>query len=450
MPIRVSGLSSGLPPNLVDQVIEAERMPVKKMQEDKAKIEDKVKLVTDFETKINDILKNLSTIVSMKGFSDMTFKSGFPDIVDGVVDPALAESGDWTLEVEQLATKPAIVSSGVESATETSLGVGYIKFTTSDGDHEIYIDKENSTLEKIAQTINGYDVGVKATVINDRKDKGDSFKLQLTGAKTGDDHEVIFPTVYLVDGDQDFIFDEKLAAKNAKFKLNGHEFETADNKVTDLIPGVTLDLKQARPGTPVKLNITENYDAIGDKVKSFVDAYNSALGFIQNQSKLTPDKSGNPRLGPLGGDSMLRTAESRLRSIIQDRQLTNSYHERIIELGVEFNRNGTLDFKPEKLKKAISEEPRDVIEFMRGNLVDTGFVTTMRKKIRDLTDQNSGPVGSRKNNLQKQVSNIDQKIERKEKSLEKREESLRRQFAKMEEAMSKMQSQSGALAGGKQ
>ena len=449
MPIRVSGLASGgLPANLVDQVIEAERMPLKKMNEDKQKIEDKVKLVTEFETKINDIQKNLSSIIGARGFSDMKFVSGFPDIIDGQVDPAVAEAGDWTFEVMQLATKPSIVSNGVPDKDKSSVGVGYLKFSTPEGMQEVYIDEDSSTLEKVAEKINGAELGVKASIINDRKDKEDSFKLQLTGAKTGDDHEIEFPAVYMVDGDFDFEFNEKLPAKNAKYKLNGHEFESADNKITDVIPGVTLDLKQAREGVPVKLNITENYEAIGDKVKTFVDSYNAALAFIQGQNKLTGDKGGAQRLGPLGGDSMLRSTEGRLRQIIQDVQETNSSFERILELGVEFNRNGTLDYKPEKFKKAVAENPKDVIEFMRGNLVDTGFITNMRKKIRDITDPNVGAVGTRKSGMQSQIKSIDQKIERKEKSLEKREETLRRQFSNMEEAMQRMQAQSASLGKG--
>ena len=444
MAIRIGGLASGLPPNLVDQVIEAERMPVKKMQDDKLKIEDKVKLVSEFETKINDVLKNLNTIVGARGFSDMKFSSGFPDIVDGEVDPSIAEAGDWTLEVQQLATKPAIVSSGVPDKDSTSLGVGYIRFDTPEGEQEVYIDKENSTLEGIVSLINQSDVGVKATIINDRKDKDESFKLQITGAKTGDDNEVQFPTVYLIDGDTDFSLDNRLPALNAKFKLNGHEFETSDNKVNDLIPGITLDLKQARDGTPIKLSVTENYEAIGEKMKSFVDAYNGALGFIQTQNKLTNDKTGSPRLGPLGGDSMLRMTESRLRQIIQSVQETDSQFKRIIELGVEFNRNGTLNFNQDKFRKLVNNDPKQVVQFLRGNFVDTGFIPSMKKKLGSIVDPQNGVVTSRKKSYQDRISQMDRRIDQKEKSLSKREDQLRKQFSKMEEAMSKMQSQGAA------
>ena len=444
MPIRINGLASGLPPNLVDQVIEAERMPVKIMQDKKVKIEDKVKLVTDLETKINDISKSMGAIVGAKGFVDKKLNSSFPEIVNGTLDPNLADSGEWTLEVLQLAGKPSVVTTGFPDKDTTTMGVGYIKFDTLDGEKEVYIDEDNSTLEKIATQINAANIGVRAVIVNDRSDKEDSYKLEIAGLKTGDDNEVKFPTVYFLDGQSDFQFSGSTKAQNAKYKLDGHEFESANNMITDLIPGVTLDLKKAAPNQPIRLNITENYDIISEKIKSFVDSYNAALAFVQGQNKLAPDKNGNPRLGPLGGDSMLRMTESRLRGIIQDMQQTNSKFSRIIQLGVEFNKTGTLNFNQEKFTKIVNSEPLEVIEFLRGDLATTGFITSMKKKLGAIVDNQTGPVSIRKKSMQSNISQIDKRIDSKEKSLVRREDQLRNQFAKMEEAMSRIQTQGAA------
>lgn len=446
--IRISGMASGLPPNLVDQVIEAERMPVKQMQEKKTKIEDKVKLVGDLETKINDIGKNISQILGRKGFVDKMFTSGFPDIISGTLDPEIADPGEWTVEVVQLATKPSVSSNGFPDKNETTMGAGYIRFIDTDGEQrEVYIDEDNSTLEKVAEKINNSNTGVRATIVNDRSDKSESFKLELSGLKTGDDNELEFPVVYLLDGKQDFQFVENNKAKNAIYKLDGHEYESDSNMITDLLPGVTLDLKQAKQGQPIRLNVSENYDAISDKMKTFVDSYNAALGFIQGQNKLTETKDGKQRLGPLGGDGMLRTTESRLRSIIQAPQMTESDIRRVIELGIEFNRNGSLDFNQDKFKKILTSDPQRVVKFLRGNLVDVGFVPQMNRNLKSLTDSSIGVVGSRKKNYQDRANQIDKSIERKEKSLEKREDQLRKQFSDMETAMSKIQGQGAALGG---
>jgi flagellar hook-associated protein 2 len=442
--IRISGLASGLPPNLVDQVIEAERIPVKTMQEKKTKIEDKVKLVQDLETKIGDINKNLGSIIGVKGFVDKKLNSSFPDIINGTIDAEKADPGEWNIEVTLLAGKPSVVSNGFPDKDKTTIGVGYIKFDTQEGEKEIYISEDNSTLEKIAQTINDSGTGMRAIVVNDRSDKEDSFKLQITGVKTGSDNEVTFPQVYMLDGRRDFEFSGTIKAQNAKFKLDGQEIEVADNLVKDLIPGVTLDLKRAQIGTPVRLSVTENQELISGKLKSFVDSYNAALGFIQGQNKLTNDKAGNPRLGPLGGDSMLRMTESRMRSIIQDMQTSDSKFSRIIELGVEFNRNGTLNFNQEKFTKIVNTDPMHVASFLRGDQVKTGFITSMKRGLGQILDPQTGTVTTRRKNYQDQVSQLDKKIEQKEKNLERTEEQLRNKFAKMEESMSKIQSQGQA------
>lgn len=445
MSIRINGLASGLPPNLVDQVIEAERTPVKQMQDQKVKIEDKVKLVTDLETKINDISKSMGAIIGAKGFVDKKLNSSFPEIVNGTLDPERTDAGEWTLEVLQLASKPSVVTGGFPDKDKTTMGVGYIKFDTMDGEKEVYINEDNSTLEKIAAQINGANIGIRAVIVNDRSDKEDSYKLEIAGLKTGDDNEVKFPTVYFLDGQSDFQFTGTNKAKNAKYKLDGHEFESAENMITDLIPGVTLDLKKAAPNQPIRINITENYEIISGKIKSFVDSYNAALGFVQGQNKLAPDKNGNPRLGPLGGDSMLRMTESRLREIIQDVQHTNSKFNRIIQLGVEFNRNGTLNFNQDKFTKIVNSEPLEVVEFLKGDQTKTGFITNMKRRLGTIVDPQAGVVTSRKKSMQDRTRQIDKRIESKEKSLEKREVQLRNQFAKMEEAMSKIQTQ-GASA----
>ncbi len=442
--IRVSGLASGLPPNLVDQVIEAERMPIKTMQENKTKVEDKVKLVTDLETKINDITKNLTLIVGAKGFVDKKLNSSFPDIVNGTLDPEIADSGEWTLEVLQLASKPSVVTNGFPDKNQTTMGVGYIKFETADGPKEVYINEDNSTLEKMANSINDAGIGVRAVVVNDRSDKEDSYRLEIAGLKTGDDNEVQFPTVYMLDGNRDFQFVGQNKAQNAKFKLDGHEFETDKNLVNDLIPGVTLDLKKAQPNQPIRLNITENYDVISGKIKSFVDSYNAALGFIQGQSKLSQDAKGNPKLGPLGGDSMLRMTEGRLRNIIQAVQSTDSNFKRIIELGVEFNRNGTLNFNQDKFTKIVNSNPQDVVKFLRGNLVDQGFIPNMKKSLNSIVDAQTGAVTTRKKSYQDRIAQMDRRIDQKEKMLSTREDQLRNKFAKMEETMSRLQAQGAA------
>lgn len=446
--IRFSGMASGLPPNIVDQLMDAERIPVKQMEMKRNEKDDRMKLVSDFESKVNDIGKNLGELTNTRGFSDKKFTSSDNSVVDGQLDSLASVPGDYSLEVVQLAEKPSAISNGFPDKNTTEIGLGYIKFETSAGTKEVYIQGKNSTLEGVAQQINSAGVGLKAQVIEDHKDKENPFRLLVSGMSTGDDKQIKFPKIYLLDGDQDMYFDQSRPAKNAIVKVDGFEVELPENKSTELLPGVTLDLKSAAPGKTIHLSVKENLEVISGKVKSFVDAYNAALGFIQKQHQLQPGvKGGNPQMGPLGGDSLLRSVESSLRgTILNPIGGFDSPISRVSELGITFNRNGTLELNQDKFNKVLNADPKAVSAFFRGDGFQTGFAATVKTMIFNLTNGQYGGISNRKRGLESQIKQINSRIETKEKQLEKKEESLRMKFANLEQKMSEMQSQQAKFA----
>lgn len=446
--IRITGMASGLPPDIVDQLMNAEKIPLKSLGDKKTKLQDTEKLVNELETKVSDINKNLAELTSTRGFLDMKLLSGDPNIIDGSVDPGAVVTGDYAVEVLQLAQKPGALSNGFADRNETQVGVGYMKFKTHDGVKEVYIHPKNSTLDGIAETINNAGYGLRANVLEDRRDKEAPFRLLVTGLTTGNDTQVDFPTIYFLDGDQDFYFDETRPAQNAKIKIDGFEIEVPENTVNDVIPGVSLNLKQAVPGRPVRLSVKENLEAIAGKIKSFVDAYNAALGFIQNQHKLSKGADGKERLGPLGGDSMIRQVENSLRRVILTPQYgVGSPLERIQELGIEFNRNGTLNFNQDKFTKVLNTNPKGVSSFLRGDGFSTGFITMLKRETSFLLSQNFGTIANRKKSIGDRITRIDKQIENKERQLTRKEEELTRKFGNLESKMANIQRQGSALAG---
>lgn len=445
--IRFSGMASGLPPNIVEQIMDAERIPVKTMEAQKVKEDDKIKLVTDLETKIGDISKNISELVTTRGFSFNKLTSADPNIIDGLVDPETAVTGEWQIEVTQLAQKPGAVSNGFPDRDQTQMGVGYLRFKTPDGKKDVYLNGTNNTLDGVAKTINAANLGLRAIILNDRVDKDNPFKLLVTGLQTGDDSQIEFPTVYMLDGDQDVSFEASRPAQNAKVKIDGFEVEVPENKISDLIPGITLDLKQAAPGRPIRINVKEDLEVISGKIKGFVDAYNGALGFIQGQHKLQKGADGKQRLGPLGGDGLIRSIESTLRGVILNPQLgVEGPIKRLSDLGITFNRNGTLTFTAEKFNKTLSANPQAVANFLRGDGNSVGFVPTVKRQVDGLLNSTSGSLGNRKRGIQQKIDTINKRIDSKEQQLGRREETLRRQFSDLESKMSKLNAQGASVA----
>ena len=441
--ITFSGMASGLPPNIVDQLMEAERIPVKNMEKAKGKQENRLKLLTDLESKINGITKGIGELASTKGFTDIKLTSGDPNIITGTVDATAGSSGSWNIEVEQLAEKAAALTNGFPDKDKTQIGVGYFKFDTPSGSKEVYINGQNNTLQGAANAINSAGLGVKATVLNDRANPDAPFKLMISGTSVGDENQVKYPTLYFLDGDQDIYFDEQREAKNGKVKVDGFEFEIAENTVKDVIPGVALDLKQAAPGRTVNINIKEDMEVVVGKIKTFVDGVNGVLSFIQQQNALTKDTDTTQTLG---GDSLLRSVENRFRNLLQNPMFGMGDVNRLAQLGIVFNRQGTLDFDEKRFNQTLNQTPMGVQKFLSGDGFSTGFIPTLKREIGTLLNSAYGPVAVRKRALQDSIQQANDRIANKERQLSRKEEQLRDKFAKLEETMSRLKGQAGQVA----
>lgn len=442
MPVRLPGIGSGLS-SAVDQIMIAEREPIKIMENKKQNLETKVNLVTDFESRINKVKGSLKEIIGGKKFQDYTLDVSDPDVIAGTVESEKAVPGSWKLEVVKLAESAGALSNTIEDKEKTRLGVGYLKFNTPDGEKSVYINNSNNTLDGIARSINVADVGVNATVVQDGADGSDGYRLIISSDHYGNNQNVEFPTIYLLDGEDDLFFDQERKSKNGIVKVNGFEVEVVNNKMEEVIPGVSLDLKSAKPGKEINLKLTENYQAIETKLKTFVDSMNGVFSFVQQQNTMN-EKTDTSKT--LGGDSTLRSVENRLRQLVQGQVYgTTGSINRLSQLGVEFNRSGTLEFKQDKFEKVLKTNAKDVLEFLRGDgSLNAGFIGKA-KVLLDSAVANQGVVAGRKKGFQTQISQIDKNIENKEKNLARKEDDLRKKFSKLEEQMSKFQAQGAQI-----
>lgn len=445
MAITFGGMASGLPPNIVDQLIDAEKIPLRTIEGKKAKVENKLKLVDELAGKVSDIRASIGELASARGFSDIKLESADPSVVGGTVDPNSVNTGNWAVEVLQLAEKAAAVTNGFPDKNETQIGVGYFSFDTPEGKKEVYISGKDSTLEGAANAINRAGVGIQATVISDQTDPETPFRLMLTAKDVGEQNQIQYPTLYFLDGDQDIFFEKSREAKNGKIKLDGFEIDVADNVLDDLIPGVTLELKQASPGKTISLNVKEDMEVVSGKVKSFVDSMNAVLGFIQKQNALNQDSDTS---ATLGGDVVLRTIEARLRGLIQSPVYgTGSDISMLNQIGITFSRQGTLEFSEEKFNTTLKQAPEQVQKFLAGDGFNTGFIPKLRATVQSLSDTSFGPLQNRRRGLKTQIEQMDRRVESLERRITQKEQNLRRKFAALEEKMAGIQAQGSFLAG---
>ncbi len=450
MGISFGSINTGLPKDIVQQIVAAEKIPLKNMEVRKEKIESKKALLGDLTQRVENLRGSIFANKSERSFRELGVNiSG--DGIGATVDKNVADPGTYQIEVLELAQKSSAISNGVEDKDKTYLGVGYLQYELPNGESkEIYIDKDHSSLTGVAKLINGdSENGMRATVVNAGDESDTPWKIIITLEETGDGQKAYFPDLYLVDGEVDIWLDAEREAKDAKIKLDGFEIELPANKTTDLIPGVTIDLKRAKKGDEITLEIFEDTAKMSDKIDELVTNINEVIKFIKEQNALD-ENSDTSRT--LGGDLTLQTIESRLRRAVFSYVKTDYGDKRIGDFGLTFQRDGTVKLDKDKFKASLDDNYKAVSQTVNGKYsLEGGKVNGFIDFLEDVVDSSlkrpGGTLSSRKEGLESQIAQIDRKIADKQRQIDRKEETLKAKFARLEETISRIKSQGSGLAG---
>lgn len=445
----MGSINTGLPKDIVQRLMEAERLPVKQMEVRKEKISEKSGLVGELIGLVEGIRSNLAQNTNARALREFKVEAN-EEIVNVSADKNTAEPGSYQFEVLQLAQKSSAMSSGFADKDKSNIGVGFIQYRLPDGTKkEVYVDQNNSSLSSVAKLINNdTSNGMRANVINDGSGSDTPWRLILSLEETGAPNEAQFPHFYFVDGDQDFYLEFERKAQNAKVKLDGFEIELNENKAANLITGVTIDLKRAAPGEEFTIKVDEDVEAIRFKVVELVESINSVLDFIKVQNTMdeTTDTSRT-----LGGDIILQTLESRLRATIFRDIETQFGAKKLSDIGITFQREGLLGFDEGKFNAVISENYQIASQILTGYFTETGKTKGFIDHLTEMTDMSlrvpDGLLQSRRRSLGTNIDQMDRRIAQRERILGQKEQNLKDRFSRLEGTISRIQSQGAGLSG---
>lgn len=158
---------------------------------------------------------------------------------------------------------------------------------------------------------------------------------------------------------------EVVTGQDATFRVNGVTLTRSTNTITDAIEGLTLDLNGAQAGQIVSVDVVRDTSAIRSSIQSFVDTYNTAISFVNEQFVFNEEAQAS---GPLSGDVTVMTLQSQLRQTIFDPVAGLSSSVNSLSLfGVSFNRDGQLEIDSTRLDEAISGELQNLQNVLTAN-----------------------------------------------------------------------------------
>ena len=378
-----------------------------------------------------------------------------------VTTTAKSVPGNYSVEVLHLAqpqtlTTTADIKDQAEKLGTSGASDRSISITAGNPPKEVNIplgDDQTSLLE-MRDAINGAKAGVNATIMR----VGDNeYQLAISSSTTGEKNTV---KVQVNNDDQlgailnydsastSNAMKETVKGQDAQVTINGTTIKRSTNSIADALQGVTLDLKTiTKPGEPQNLVVTADKSGTSDKVKAWVDSYNSLLDTFNSLTKYTPVKSGeaqNNKNGALLGDNTLRGIQSSIKSALSAAQ-DNPELKGLGNLGITTNtKTGKLELDSEKLKKAIDEKPDQVANFFAGDGKESGMATEIHNEIQNYIKA-GGVIENSTKSINTNLDRLNTQITRVTESIQSSIERYKQQFVQLDTMMSKLNGTSNYL-----
>lgn len=383
------GIGSELLSNqLLEDIISAERAAGDlRLTSQQDVIDAKISAYGDIQSKLYDFS---AAIVDLADTSKVgsTLASSSDESILTASATSTAPTGSYAVEVQRTAKSHSLVSKTYTS-TGDAVGIGSLTFTlgtttytgvsndvydtfTANPDlstKTINITAANNSLDGLRDAINNADFGVTASIVNN----GSGYVMQLVSTETGEATSMEITTsgdasleAFAYNATQNLAgtnMTETQQGEDALLSVNGLAVTRSSNTVTELIDGVTLNLKSADAGKTISIDIAADVAGLGEKITSMVDSYNA---YRELYDELTSFDANSNTGSILLGDSTLRSINTQMRSIMTSTVsgVTGTNFRSLSEMGIytDQNDNYKLQFNQSSFTKALNESRDAVIK----------------------------------------------------------------------------------------
>lgn len=466
--ITSQGVGSSLDvAGIVRSLMQIERIPLDNLVDQKESLDAKISSLGSIKSALSSLETSLAGLKT--GDSILANKAESSDTtIINATGTSGAVAGNYSIEVSQLAQTQKLVATG-QADTTTAIGSGTLTIdlgtisggtfdsgtgkytgasfaTNASGPFDITIDASNNTLGGIRDAINDADIGVTATIVNDG-DPANPYRLVLSSASGADQSismsvagDAALSNLLSHDPTGTQNLSETVTAQNALFEVDGISITKSSNTVTDVISGVTLDLKDENPGAPVTVSVSQDTDSAKTAVEGFVSAYNDLLAEINKQ---TDSGYSGGTVGALASDFATRQMLAFVKNELTTAPtgITGAY-DTLSSIGVSFQRDGTLAVDESKLSDAIVSDSSNVAELFSST---DGYATRLDTVVSELLDFN-GTIDIRVTAFEDRISSLEDRQVTLEGRLDRTEERIRAQFTNLDILMSNMSVTSSFLS----
>jgi flagellar hook-associated protein 2 len=224
------------------------------------------------------------------------------------------------------------------------------------------------------------------------------------------------------------------AASNAVVHIGSLEVTRSSNTISDIIPGVTLQLTAAS-ATPVTVTTGPNASGTATNVNNMVSALNSVLSTISTDSAYNTSTSTG---GPLFGDGSAQAVTSALQNAIVG-SATSTISADLNKIGLHVDSSGTYSIDSATLTAALSSDPVGTAKAIADIAGALSNVTTSLTQVNGIVPTAISTYGAEDTSLQSEIDDWQTR-------LEAMQTAYTNQYAALSATVSELNSQGSTLA----
>ena len=501
MAVRLTGLISGMDTeSLIQGMLDAQKLKNKKTTDKQTTLAWKQDKWKELNTKLYKLYtEDLSKMRLQGNYQTKKVTSSNADLVS-VTGGVSATEGSHTLKINQLATSQYVTGKKITATSSSKLvGLGIeagtiINIGSAATPKTLTVDANTTIANFVSKAkeagLNAsFDESQGRLFISSKESGVDNgFQVTATDADAGTVDANILNQLGLdnitLDADGKIenpstAFSTIVAASDSEIIYNGATLKGSSNVIT--ANGLNITLKgETAVGETVSLNVSNDTKATYDMAKKFIKSYNDIL----KEMNTLYNADSTRKFAPLSDDekeamtddeiekwetkikgsvlrrdstmgALLNSMKSAMSTTVEVSGSKYSLTSYGIQTSADYSEKGLLHISgdaddsafsadPDKLMKALEEDPDTVIEVLSGiskNLYKAmnDKMTSMPNVRSALTFYNDKTMATQQTAYTKQVSILEER-------LTDLENKYYKQFAAMESAMAKMQSQGDALS----
>lgn len=444
--MNIMGTYSGITMETVEQLISAESGKLTKFTGEQTSLKAEQSAWKDVQTRLTNLTDKMNALTKPAAFDSKKVALSQEGKFTLSASPD-ALSGDFSVEVKQLATRTQVVGNKLKLVEDTKLSsawgkAGELTVGSAGKKAQTITIAATDSIESIIDRINEStkESGVSAVII--------------------DNHVVLQSAAY---GDKKVEISGSLATdlgltkpdsvkqgQVASLVVNGilPPIERDSNTISDIMEGVTITL-QAPTTEAVSVKITDDLEASTKLVQDFVDQYNSTMTFISTQLDVGDPSQENNKTGALAGDGSIMRLQSQLRGLLtQPVANGNAGNNTATAIGISVDRSGKATLDKSKLETALKENSKIVSDLFNYTVETTvtkkdevGMAQKFSTLLNSFTDSKEGIIATKNETYDKMIKDLDKRITVFNERLDAKRERYIKQFTALDIAMMEAESQ---------